>query len=139
MERRGRILLVLVLMALGFAAVGVRLVYLQVIARGDLTRRAERQHEQQVRLEAKRGTIYDRRGRELAVSVEVESVYGVPAEVEDPRATAARLARILSEKPELLQRKLASDRQFVWLARKTDPARAERAKELDPDAIGLRL
>jgi cell division protein FtsI (penicillin-binding protein 3) len=139
MERRGRILLVLGLMALGFAAVGVRLVYLQVIVRGDLTRRAERQHEQQVRLEAKRGTIYDRRGRELAVSVEVESVYGVPAEVENPRATAARLARILSEKPELLQRKLASDRQFVWLARKTDPARAERAKELDPDAIGLRL
>jgi cell division protein FtsI (penicillin-binding protein 3) len=138
-ERKGRMLLVLALMALGFAAVGARLVYLQVIARGDLTRRAERQHEQQVRLEAKRGTIYDRRGRELAVSVDVESVYGVPTEVEDPRQTAARLARVLSAKPELLQRKLASDRQFVWLARKTDPEKAAQARKVAPDAIGLRL
>lgn len=139
MERRGRLLLVFTLMALGFTAVAVRLVYLQVITSGELNRRAGRQHEQQVRLEAKRGTIYDRQGRELAVSVDVESVYGVPTEVENPRATAARLARILSEKPELLRRKLASDRQFVWLARRTDPEKAVLAKEVAPDAIGLKL
>ncbi len=139
MERRGRIVWVLVLMGLGFVAVGLRLVHLQVVERGDLTRIAERQQERTVRLEAKRGTIYDRMGRELAVSLDVESVYGVPTEVENPRAVAARLARLLSQNPSDLRRKLASDKQFVWLSRRTDPLKAERAKEIDPNGIGLRL
>jgi cell division protein FtsI (penicillin-binding protein 3) len=60
-------------------------------------------------------------------------------EVENPRAVAARLARLLSENPAEIQKKLASDKQFVWLSRKADPMKAERAKEIDPDGIGLRL
>ncbi len=138
-ERRNRIVWVLVLMGLGFAAVGIRLIHLQVVERRDLMRIAERQQERTVRLEAKRGTIYDRKGRELAVSLDVESVYGVPTEVENPRAVASRLARLLSENPEALRRKLASDRQFVWLSRKVDPLKAEKAREIDPSGIGLRL
>ncbi|NTW59360.1 MAG: cell division protein FtsI, partial [Nitrospirae bacterium] len=67
MEKRGRIVFVLLLMGAGFAAVGLRLVHLQVIERGELSRRAERQQERLVKLEPKRGTIVDRRGRELAV------------------------------------------------------------------------
>jgi cell division protein FtsI (penicillin-binding protein 3) len=125
-------------MTLFLGLVAVRLVYLQVIAGGDLSRRAERQQEQMVRLKPKRGTIYDRKGRELAVSLDVESLYGVPTEVENPRAVAGRLARVLSENPKALQRKLTSDRRFVWLSRKIDPARVEKAKEVDPDAIGTR-
>src|SRR5512142_2038650 len=128
MERRGRIVWVLVLMVLGFAAVGLRLIYLQVIERGDLTRIAERQQERTVRLDAKRGTIYDRMGRELAVSLDVESIYGVPTEVENPQVVASRLARLLSQNPAELRRKLASDKQFVWLSRKADPVKAHRAK-----------
>lgn len=138
-DRRKRIAFVAAVLCAVFVCLVARLVYLQVIERSELARRAERQQEQLVKLEPKRGTIYDRRGRELAVSVEVESVYGVPSEVDDPRTTASRLARILSENPSDIQKKLASDRRFVWLSRKVDPARAEKAKEIDPDAIGLRL
>ena len=138
-ERRGRIGMLLACMMLGFAAVAVRLVYLQVIERNDLTRIAERQQEQKVRFEAKRGTIYDRRGRELAVSLDVESIYGVPTVVDNPRMMAAQLARVLSENPSQLQRKLASDRQFVWISRKVGPAKAAQAKRIDPDAIGSRM
>jgi cell division protein FtsI (penicillin-binding protein 3) len=139
MERRNRILVLLVLLVFGFTAVAGRLVYLQVVERGDLSRIAERQQERTVRLEAKRGTIYDRKGRELAVSLDVESIYGVPTEVENPRALAARLARLLSENPAELRRKLTSDRQFVWLSRRSGPKTAEKAKEIDPEGIGLRL
>ena len=138
-ERRSRIAVLLVCMVVGFAMVAARLVYLQVIEGGDLTRIAERQQDQLVTFEAKRGTIYDRRGRELAVSLDVESVYGVPTEVDNPRAVASRLARVLSENPMTLQRKLASDRQFVWLSRKVGPAKAAQAKKIDPDAIGSRM
>jgi cell division protein FtsI (penicillin-binding protein 3) len=137
MERRGRILLVLIAMGAGLAAVALRLVHLQVIESGELGRRAERQQERLVKLEPKRGNILDRMGRELAVSLDVESVYGVPTEVENPRSVARELARVLRENPADLERRLASDRRFVWISRKVDPARADKARVIDPKAIGL--
>jgi len=137
MEKRGRILFVLLLLGAGFAAVGLRLVHLQIFESGELSRRAERQQERLVKLEPKRGTIVDRLGRELAVSLDVESVYGVPTEVGNPRPVARELARILHEDPAELEKRLASDRRFVWLSRKVDPARAERVRGLDRPAIGF--
>ncbi len=125
------------MMVLGFSLVALRLVYLQVYRRADLAVRAERQQERLVKLEPKRGTIYDRSGRELAVSLDVDSVYGVPSRVDNPRATAQQLARILQENPRVLERKLAGDRHFVWLSRKVEPARARKVRELDSSEIGL--
>lgn len=139
MERRGRILAVFLLMGIGLAAVLVRLLYLQVFKAGELAVRAERQQQRMVKLEPKRGTIYDRMGRELAVSLDVDSVFGVPAEVDDPRALAHRLARILKENPRGLERRLASDKRFVWLSRKIDPERAEKVKGLGVKEVGLVL
>jgi len=81
MEKRGRTLAIFLLMGLCFALVAVRLVHLQVFQKTELTARAERQQERLVKLESKRGTIYDRMGRELAVSVDVDSVYAVPSGV----------------------------------------------------------
>ena len=139
MERRWRILAVLLLMGLGFALVALRLVYLQVFQRAELTARAERQQERLVKLEPKRGTIYDRMHRELAVSLDVDSIYGVPAEIENPRAVAQRLSPILHENPRLLERRLAGDRRFVWLSRKVEPLKAEKVKALCNPEIGCLL
>ena len=137
MERRGRILAVLLVMALGFALVALRLVYLQVYESSELAQRAERQQERLVKLEPKRGTIYDRMGRELAVSLDVDSVYGVPSRIDNPREVARQLSRILHENPRLLERKLAGDKHFVWLSRKVEPSKAEQVKELDSREVGL--
>lgn len=137
MDKRGRILIVLLVMGAGFAAVGLRLVHLQIIESAELARRAERQQERLVKLEPKRGTIVDRLGRELAVSLDVESVYGVPTEVDNPRSVARQLGRILRENPAEFEKRLASDRRFVWLSRKVDPAKAAQVRRLDPRAIGL--
>ncbi len=107
MERRGRILAVLLLMGMGFVCVALRLVYLQVYQRAELSVRAERQQERVVKLDPKRGTIYDRMGRELAVSLEVDSVYGVPSGIDNPRPLAQHLSRILREDPHTLEKKLS--------------------------------
>jgi cell division protein FtsI (penicillin-binding protein 3) len=138
MERRGRIIAVLFIMSVAFALVVIRLVVLQVVERSKLSARAERQQEQVVTLEAKRGTIYDRIGRELAVSVDVDSVYGIPSKIDDPRDLAQRLSRILRKDPRKLERKLESDKHFVWLSRKVDPTKAEKVKELGSEEIRLR-
>jgi cell division protein FtsI (penicillin-binding protein 3) len=138
MDRRGRIVAVFFILGLAFALVSVRLVYLQVFERTKLAACAERQQEQVVALEPKRGTIFDRMGRELAVSLDVDSVYGVPSRIDDPRGLALRLSRILREDPRRIERKLAGDRQFVWLSRKVDPAKAEQVRELGSEDIHLR-
>ncbi len=54
------------------------------------------QRIREIPVEAKRGIIYDRTGRELAVSVSTESVYAIPAEIKNAEETAAKLAAILA-------------------------------------------
>jgi cell division protein FtsI/penicillin-binding protein 2 len=139
MDRRGRIFSILLLMGLGFIVVVLRLVYLQVYQQAELSVRAERQQERVVKLDAKRGSIYDRMGRELAVSLEVDSVYGVPSGIDNPRPLAQHLSRILREDTHTLEKKLRGDKQFVWLSRKIEPARARKVRELNNKEIGLRL
>ncbi len=139
MEKRGRILTVFLVLGLGFGLVALRLVHLQVLEGSALALRAERQQERMVKLEPKRGTIYDRMGRELAVSVEMDSVYGVPSRAGRPRAVAQQLSRILRQDPRALENRLASDKHFVWLSRKVEPSKAEKVKELGFKEVGLLL
>lgn len=139
MDRRGRIIAVLLLMGAGFALVAFRLVYLQVYQRAELADRAERQQERVVKLASKRGTIYDRMGRELAVSLDVDSVYGVPSGIDNPRRLARHLSTILRKDPHTLEKKLLGDKHFVWLSRKIEPERAQKVKALGNKEIGLRV
>jgi cell division protein FtsI (penicillin-binding protein 3) len=127
---RSRLYFVLALIALWIGAISARLYHLQVNRHDEFARRAERQQQRVIELDPPRGTIYDARGRELAVSVEVESAFAVPREVGDARAAAATLARVLEVDGGKLERLLDADREFVWVARKLDPPQARRVKEL---------
>ena len=108
-----------------------RLYDLQVLRYEHYAGKAERQQQRVVTLDPPRGTIYDAQGRELAVSIQVDSVYAVPPEIADPAATAAALARAV---PDLdrgkLARQLAGDREFIWVARKLDPPVAGKVRAL---------
>ena len=127
---RVRVLVVALVLGGCFAGVAVRLVSLMVIQHEELARRAERQHQKIVSLQARRGSIYDRHGRELAVSIETDSLYAVPARIENPRAVAARLAPVLGLNRSWLYRRLDNKRGFVWIQRKLDPERVHRVQAL---------
>ena len=90
-----RIRIVGVIFILGFALIGWRAFDLQVLQVNEWEERAERQHQKVVPLTAQRGTIFDSHGEELAVSVEVDSIYAEPNKLEDPKATAKVLAKAL--------------------------------------------
>jgi cell division protein FtsI (penicillin-binding protein 3) len=129
---RSRLYLFAAFVALWMIAIGGRLWSLQVVHHDDFARRAERQQQRVVELDPPRGTIYDARGRELAVSMQVESAFAVPREVDDAARTAARLAPLVGVDRARLESQLGADREFVWVARKLDPpvARAVRALAL---------
>src|SRR2546427_2714294 len=73
------------------AAIAARLFVLQVLDAEAYRARAREQHEGQVRVEGRRGTIWDRNGRELAVSVQTKSVYVHPEKI----ASIAEKERII--------------------------------------------
>lgn len=114
-----------------------RLVYLQIVARPSLQEQAALQRQQTLKMDPTRGTIYDRHGRELAVSVEVESVYAVPASIDDPAATAQALASCLGGNQAKLTERLKSKKRFLWVKRKVDPAAADCVRSLGLSAVSF--
>lgn len=125
------------LLTVGFLLVTVRLVVLQVFQHDEWSKRAEREHEKNVSIQAERGAIYDRNGTVLAMSVEVPSVYAVPGEIRNSAAVSRKLGPILKIDPKSLAKKLDDGKNFVWLARKIDPAKAEEIRRLQLNGIGF--
>ncbi len=117
---RWRAILLQGLLLVGFCSIGIRLFDLMILEHETLSERADRQHIRRGTLTAHRGTIYDRRFRELAVDVESYSLYGVPRRVEDPSGLANVLRPLVPAGRAELVRRLSKDREFIWLARKLD-------------------
>lgn len=79
-----------------------------------------------LQLEARRGLILDRRGEQLASSVEVKSIYARPRQVEAKNKTAEELAVILGVDKGDISKKINEDKHFVWIKRRVAPGIAER-------------
>ena len=134
---RFRIYLVAVVFLLGFLTVLARSFQLQVLENDRLKTFARSSYEGITKLPPKRGTIYDRKGHELAISIEVGSVYSHPKRVKNKVKTAGRLSQILKEKKSKILKLLKSKSSFVWIKRKIDPDRAKEIKSLGLEGIGI--
>src|SRR5579884_2608266 len=132
---RRRLYLLIAFFAIWLCAISVRLVWLQVVRFGDLTLRAARLHERTIDLAPQRGIIYDRNGQEMAMTVQVDSVFAVPAEIPDQSSTASVLSKILKINNRELLRRMQASRAFCWVARKLDPADSDRVRALNLKGI----
>ncbi len=112
-------------------AICLRLAYLQIFRYGDFEQRAQRQQQRTTEVAAKRGIIYDRAGRELAMSVAVDSVFAVPADIPDLAGTISLVARITKADPRELLAKCQAARSFCWVARKADAETADRIRSMN--------
>ncbi|MFQ5926878.1 MAG: penicillin-binding protein [Terriglobia bacterium] len=120
---------------LWLAFILTRLVELQVLRSGEFALRAERQQQRTLTVSPRRGTIYDRNARELAITIGVESAFTVPAEVSDPALAARLLAPIVGQPAAQIARRLRSARSFAWIARKLDAHQVERIRALQLKGI----
>lgn len=141
-ERRVRLRLMLVAFSICLWAVVVllRLVQLQVFGRDGFLRQAARQSERTINLDPRRGLVLDRNRKQLAVSVDAESIYAVPQEVQSAARTAAALSRALeldAAARKELTAQLQRNRAFVWVRRKVDPVKARAVRDLQLDGIGF--
>jgi len=125
-----RIIFLASLLFFCFVVITGRMFQLQVLKKEQLYKLAAQQQHALIPLVPKRGTIYDNRGNELAVSVEVDSAYADGRKVVDPNETARELASILQIDREELKQRLKSHRPFEWVQRKISPKEAEEIKAL---------
>ena len=132
-----RIIFLSTLIFLCFVLIVGRMFQLQVLKKEQLYRMASRQQHVQVPLVPKRGTIHDRKGNELAVSIEVDSVYADGRKIVDVEKTAKDLASILQIDREELRLKLKNRRSFEWVERKISPDKAVEIKTLGLPGISF--
>jgi cell division protein FtsI (penicillin-binding protein 3) len=128
--RRGRTRLFALILTAWAAVVVARLVQIQIAQGSRYRARAARQQERRIEIAASRGSILDREGRELAVSVEASSVYAIPDDVQKPRVVAETLAPLLDMPAGEIVEKLGSEKGFVWLRRQVDAEAAEKIRAL---------
>jgi cell division protein FtsI (penicillin-binding protein 3) len=113
-------------------AVGARLVQLQVSRHDEFAARARNQQLSSIETAPTRGQVLDRQGRELARSLDTESFYADPSEIQSGADTARRIAGITGQDQGELAKRISeakdSNKKFLWIVRRMD---IERANKLD--------
>lgn len=116
-----------------------RLFYLQIIKGGEYRDMAQATRTDVVSIAAVRGTIYDRRGNVLAISVPATTVYANPQEVKDPEATARVLAQTLDADEELILDNIIwgqeNDKQFIYVKRQASLQEGSAVRALKLDGV----
>ncbi len=137
--RRVRFAYVALIFCVWSGLIGLRLAWLQVFRHSHYVHVAAQQQQSGFEVAPRRGVLYDRNLRELAMTVSVDSVYAVPSELGDNKEeTAELLAQIVHADPadrftskQQMVARFNASHGFAWVARKLDPETANRVRELN--------
>jgi len=141
--KRARFWLICLFFLLWATAIGGRLFWLQVVRHKEFQERAERQQLRTFEVAPRRGVLYDRNLHELAMTVQADSFYAVPSEIDDKQraawvqSAAHALAAVvhtdtddaLTSEDQIAER-LSNGHSFAWVARRVTPEAAAKVKAL---------
>ena len=117
-EKRKRIHLLIIVFIIIFLTLIYRLFQIQVVEGSKLTELARKGHVFSYVLDGKRGTIFDRNLKRLAVNVDAKSLFAMPYQV----VNGDEVSRLLAEKIDVgysqIREQLEKERYFVWIKRK---------------------
>ncbi|GAA6141438.1 penicillin-binding protein 2 [Hydrogenophaga sp. 5NK40-0174] len=123
-------------LALAFAGLAGRAAYVQVFGNDFFQRQGEVRYARTLELPAHRGRILDRNGLLMASSVEAQSIWAIPEDVDKAEPKLKELAKLLGIQYSRLKKRLADeDRTFVWIKRQVDAPLAKQIAELDIKGI----
>ncbi|HEZ7549199.1 TPA: penicillin-binding protein 2 [Neisseria meningitidis] len=133
MTSNGRISFVLMAIAVLFAGLIARGLYLQTVTYNFLKEQGDNRIVRTQTLPATRGTVSDRNGAVLALSAPTESLFAVPKEMKEMPSAAQleRLSELVDVPVDVLRNKLEQKgKSFIWIKRQLDPKVAEEVKAL---------
>ena len=111
-----------------------RLFFLQIIDKSDLQAKNLSQVQVDRKLQSPRGTIYDRNGRPLAMSVVTKSLYADPKMIkQSPNEIAELIAPYVTMSKDNIVKSLQEDTAFVWLDRMMEPEKSKAVAQLIKD------
>jgi len=122
--------------------IGGRLFWLQVVRHKEFEQRAEKQQQRTFDVAPRRGVLYDRNLHELAMTVEADSFYADPTQIDDKQAAAHALAQVVhtdlndvfTTEAQIAER-LVNGHNFAWVARRVTPEVAARVRALPVKGI----
>ena len=138
---RRRLLVLACVCAAWTVSIEGRLVYLQVFQRAELQAMADKAQKQSIAAPARRGDILDRHGRVLAMSVDADSIYAVPAVIENASGTAAAVCAALDDctarDRQTLTERFGRRTPYAVVRRQVSPAAAARVAALGLKGIAF--
>jgi len=136
-----RALFVAAFIVLWMLAIGVRLVYLQVAMHDQLTELAHSQQQGVVETGFERGQVSDREGRQLARSIETESIFVAPDEVKDVTLVSQLISSALGTETAAVAKQISeaqeAKRRFLWIARRVPEEQAQKIAACKIDGVHL--
>lgn len=142
-KNKRRIAIGFLILALLMILLAFRVAWLQVVQADELTDKAISQQTQDIPIDAKRGEIYDRNGKELATSLTCYSLWVRPAELaEDLKAAeieqlAQQLAEITGAEAAEIKKDLTREQAIVRVSKGLEKEQADQVRELAVDALSL--
>ena len=130
-----RLILLALLFLAGWSAIGFRLFQVQVVQADEFAEQARSQRVTVRELAPDRGTIFDREGRELAVTIDATTVYANPQQIVDPLVTATLVGGLLGLDIDELTLDLQSEGSFVFVARQLEWEYAQQVRDLELPGI----
>ncbi len=138
-------------LALGVALIVFRAWQLQIVRGASWDDASRRQAVTSATIQAKRGVVKDRHGAELAITVDVDSVFAEPRRFEVPAEdgrsrvldhervgqAAHALAPLLQLPAAKIEEQLSSGRGFVYLKRRVSPEVAASVRALQIPGVGM--
>ncbi len=140
--KRARFFIICLFFFLWVCAIATRLFWLQIVRHQDFVERAAKQQQRTFEVAPRRGILYDRNLRELAMTVLVDSIYADPSQIADKQAAARTLAALVHTDPEdgltseqQIAERLNDGHNFAWIARRVTPRVAASVKALNMKGI----
>lgn len=137
MNTRFRFCCILIKTAVAACFVGIlyKAFMLQIMDHSLWSERSRAQAEAKLNIPSYRGSIYDSQGRMMAFSVLQPSLFADSKYLKKPHEAAAKLAKILDERPNVLEEKLAGSKRFIWLKRRLTDKQALAVEALEQPGI----
>ena len=132
-----RLAILLLFISVFYIGLIFRLGWLQIIKGQELQKKALLQWTKEIPVEPKRGTIFDRHGKELAISASADTIVAYPPEIKDAEATAKALSEILDLDEEHILELITKKKSSVYIKRKVEDEQSKKIRELGLAGIGF--
>ena len=146
-RNKKRLIFVFIIFCLLCTGLTFRVGWIQVVASEEYAKLAVEQQTMDTPIPAKRGVIYDRNGKELAISAVTNTIWARPGDVKSARTeeegilkrenTAAVLSEILGMNKEEVLEIISSQKSLVKVAKYVDKEKADMIREAELPGISI--